>query len=243
MQKIGIITQARMSSTRLPGKVLLKIKGKTILEYHLDRLKSSTYPVYIATTTNTTDDVLVEFAQSHALPYYRGDEKNVLQRFVKCAEENKLDIIVRVTSDCPLIDGALIKKGIEIYLQLNNPDVYISNGLEESFPRGFDFEIFSFVALKNASLNAFTDAQKEHVTPYLIENRSGSTLLKNIAREKDASLLRLTIDTQADFDLIVKLILEFNGANLTSEELIKVLEEHPELPKINAHIQQKTNHE
>lgn len=243
MQKVGIITQARMSSTRLPGKVLMKIKDKTILEYHLDRLKASTYPVYIATTTNAADNVLVDFAQNHGLPYYRGDEQNVLSRFVECAEQNKLDVIVRVTSDCPLLDGTLIKNAVEDYLQLANPNIYISNGLEETYPRGFDFEIFSYSALKDAAIHADTVAQKEHVTPYLIQNCSGKTILKNSAYKKNASHLRLTLDTQADFDLIEKLIVAYDGANLNCDELILLLETHPELQKINAHIQQKTTHE
>ena len=243
MHKVGIISQARMSSTRLPGKVLMKVKEKTILEYHIQRLKASSYPIFIATTTNPSDDALVSFCEEFNLPYYRGDEQNVLSRFVECAEQNKLDVIVRVTSDCPLIDGDLVKKGIEEYLTAANPDLYISNGLEETYPRGFDFEIFSFAALKYASEHATTPYQKEHVTPYLIENVSGKTELNNISRNSDDSQYRLTLDTQDDFRLIEKLIVDFDADKLNCEEIISVLKANPDLEKINGHIQQKTKPE
>ena len=121
---IGIITQARMTSTRLPGKVLKKVGNKTLLKYHIDRLKTSGYPIYIATTLNKTDDEIVNFAIHEGCSYYRGDEHNVLNRYYECAKENNLDVIVRDTSDCPLIDGSLIKKGIRQYSGLNDKNLY-----------------------------------------------------------------------------------------------------------------------
>src|ERR1017187_8832445 len=107
VKRIGIISQARMTSTRLPGKILLEAKGKPMLSYHIDRLKRSGLPIYIATTINKTDEPVVQFAKTHTIPFYRGSEDHVLSRYYECALENKLDVIIRVTSDCPLIDGNL----------------------------------------------------------------------------------------------------------------------------------------
>ena len=142
MMKTGIISQARMTSTRLPEKVLKLIGGNPMLKYHTDRLKESGMPVFIATTVNKTDDPIVAFCQEENIPFYRGSENNVLSRYYECAKENKLDVIVRVTSDCPLVDGELIRKAWEDYKDSFKKYSYISNGVNRTYPRGFDFEIF-----------------------------------------------------------------------------------------------------
>lgn len=242
MNKPGIITQARMSSTRLPGKVMLQIKGKTILQYHIERLQTSGIPVYVATSNLAADDAIADFCTANAYPFFRGDEQDVLSRFVGCASTFGLDCIVRVTSDCPLVDGQLIQAGVQEFLNRNDKYLYFSNGLTESYPRGFDYELFSIDALLDAALHASTQAQKEHVTPYLIENVSGKMKLENRGRSTDASQLRLTLDTAEDFQLIERLILDYKADSLSAEAIIELLEKHPELVKINAHIQQKSTH-
>lgn len=242
MNKPGIITQARMSSTRLPGKVMLQIKGKTILQYHIERLQTAGIPVYVATSNLPADDAIAAFCTAHAYPYFRGDEQDVLSRFVGCAGTFGLDSIVRVTSDCPLVDGQLIQAGVEEFLRRNDQHLYLSNGLIESYPRGFDYEIFSLDALLDAALHASTQAQKEHVTPYLIENVSGNMKLENLGRSANASHLRLTLDTAEDFQLIERLLLDYGADQLSAEAIIELMEKHPELARINAHIQQKSTH-
>src|SRR5690606_26146068 len=164
-ERIGIITQARATSARLPGKILLRANDRTMLEYHINRLGWSNLPVYLATTVNNTDNPIVELADSHGWPLYRGDEANVLDRYYHCAKQFGLDTIIRVTSDCPLIDGTLIASGLDEYLGSGSELVYFSNCIERTFPRGLDFEVFSFFLLKEAFLNATTRAEKEHVTP------------------------------------------------------------------------------
>src|SRR6185437_2526684 len=205
-KKTGIITQARMTSTRLPGKILMKAKGKSMLEYHLERLAWSNLPVYIATTTNQTDDVVVEFATKHGIMFSRGSEENVLSRYYECAKKNELDIIIRVTSDCPLIDGNLLGIGYNKYIEIDDAHLYLSNSIERTFPRGLDYEIFSFDLLEDAYYNADEEPELEHVTPYIRNNRSGNVTLLNIANEKDYSNFRITLDTPEDFELIRKLI-------------------------------------
>ncbi len=235
MKKIGIISQARITSTRLPGKVLLRINNQPLLKYHSDRLTTSGLGVYIATTTNGTDDLIAQFAELENLPCYRGDENNVLSRFYETAKNNNLDIIVRVTSDCPLVDGNLVKAGVEQYLKLNNEDIYLSNAVVRTFPRGFDFEIFSFKQLEIAYSNASSTFEKEHVTPYIREH----ALIEHVVHTEDASDLRITVDTPEDFELLKILLQDFGAANLSYEKIIQILRSRPELVRINAHIEQK----
>ena len=237
--KAGIITQARMTSTRLPGKVLKQIKGVSLLKYHSDRVKESGYPFYIATTTNSTDDDIVDFCKEENIAFYRGDEANVLSRYFFCAKENKLDIIVRVTSDCPLVDGLLIKRALNQYVNQFEKYDYVSNYIERTFPRGFDFEIFSFEYLEEAYLNATMKEELEHVTPYINLNRSNKTIFHSILYKEDKSNYRITVDTQEDFELIRRLIVDHCANELSASEIIAILDNNPDLVKINAHIQQK----
>jgi spore coat polysaccharide biosynthesis protein SpsF len=228
-----------MTSTRLPGKILMLAKHKPMLAYHIERLHESEIPIYLATTTNLADDPVVAFAGAHHITYSRGSEDNVLSRYYECAVENELDIIIRVTSDCPLIDGTLIRKGVEEYLEMNDPDLYVSNTLERTFPRGFDFEIFSFQLLEEAYQNAILDFDKEHVTPYIHQNRSGHVRLHNIANQKNAGRFRITLDTIEDFELLKQLIENYGADQLNYNQIIEILDTHPELVQINEHVEQK----
>ncbi|SDX67477.1 cytidylyltransferase domain-containing protein [Hymenobacter psychrophilus] len=239
MKKFGIISQARMTSTRLPGKVLKLIGGRPLLDYHVARLQASGLPLYLATTTNATDDPLAAFGAAHQLPVWRGPEDDVLARYQQCAAAHALDVIVRVTSDCPLLDGELIAQAVQQYLAADNPRLYLSNVLERTYPRGFDFEVFSRELLEEAFHHATTVSDREHVTPYIHQNRSGRVQFQHVTRPTDRSAYRLTVDTAEDFELIRRLLEEHQADALGAEELIALLEKHPELVAINAHIEQK----
>ncbi len=228
-----------MTSTRLPGKVLRVIAGQPLLHYHTSRLQASGLPVYLAVTNNTTDDVLADFAATNHIPCTRGDEQDVLSRYQQCVTTHNLDIIVRVTSDCPLLDGELIASSVRAYVQANNPRLYLSNVLERSFPRGLDFEIFSRELLEEAFQLATLPSDREHVTPYIHQNRSGQVQFQHIVRSEDRSNYRLTVDTAEDFQLIQELIENYQASQLTINELIALLDTHPELVALNAHIEQK----
>lgn len=236
---IGIISQARMTSTRLPGKVLLTIGDKPVLQYHLERLQKSNLPIFLATTTNASDDLIVAFAQEHQVPCYRGDEQNVLSRYYECARQNNLDVIIRVTSDCPLIDGNLIAAAVHEYKQAQDKNLYFSNCLVRTFPRGFDFEIFSFALLEEAYLKASLPAELEHVTPYINQNQSGQVHVGHFTQAEDKSQYRITLDTPEDFELIRILIEQYQAQNLSAAEIIQVLDANPELVSINAQVEQK----
>lgn len=239
MTRVGIITQARMTSTRLPGKVLLHAGGRTMLEHHLRRLGAAGVPIAVATTVNDTDDPIVEAAGRFGAPVFRGSESDVLSRFVGAADALGLDVVVRVTSDCPLIDGDVVAQGIAAFLQCDDPAAYVSNTVERSYPRGFDFEVFSTEALRGAAERATDPEDREHVTPYLHRNRSGRVMTSSITRESDASGYRVTLDTTEDLALIRALIEDHGAAGLSADGIIDVLDRHPQLVAINALVEQK----
>lgn len=238
MPKIGIITQARMTSSRLPGKVLKTIAGKTLIDYHLQRLKKSQLPIVVATTDQSSDQPIVDFCHPE-FPVVRGSENNVLSRFWKVVEKFNFDVIVRVTSDCPLIDGGIIRDACNRYIELRQPWVYMSNCLERTYPRGFDFEIFSQTMLKEAHQKATALHELEHVTPYFYQNLHGKTNFVSLTQKNNLSHIRLTVDEKDDFNLIKILIENHNCDQKNAVEIMDLISKHPELTKLNSHIEQK----
>lgn len=228
-----------MTSTRLPGKVLRAVAGRPLLDYHIERLRIVGHPLYLAITDRPTDDPLAGFAATRNLLCTRGPEDDVLTRYHQCATTHDLDVIVRVTSDCPLLDGALVGAAVQQYLAANNPRLYLSNVLERTYPRGFDFEVFSRELLQEAYQHATTASDREHVTPYIHQNRSGRVQFQHLRRPQDRHAYRLTVDTAEDFELIRQLLEDHEAAALTGDELIALLDAHPELVQLNAHIEQK----
>lgn len=237
---IGIVSQARMTSTRLPGKILKQAAGKSLLDHHVDRLKWSGYPVFIATTTNQQDDVIQIFCQERSLRFFRGSEDNVLSRYHGLANQENLDVIVRVTSDCPLIDGKIIRQGVERFIDFGaKSHDYLTNCQKRTFPRGFDFEIFHRQALEEMSQKAQLEYEKEHVTPYIWKSHPDQFHIHHFTRSEDASRYRVTVDEKDDFKLIEILINDFKAHLLSSDEIIEILKKNPEVSQINAHVEQK----
>ena len=239
MTKVGVVTQARTTSTRLPGKILLTAGGRTMLDHHLDRLGAAGLDVYVATTENDADDPIVALADDRGLPVWRGSEDDVLDRFAGCVRAHGLDTVVRVTSDCPLIDGALVSEAVELFEHEADPWAYVSNGIHRTFPRGMDFEVFSAEALLEADALAAAPAHREHVTPWLYLDLSGRTTIIDVTRQVDASAYRITLDTAEDLRLIRSLIEDFDAHTLAVDEIIAVLDAYPDLARINAHVEQK----
>ncbi len=239
--RVGIITQARIGSTRLPAKVLKTIAGKTLLEYHLQRLNKSELPVFVATTNEEGSHKITDIASQFGCQSFAGSLEDVLARFYGCAEQFQLDVVVRVTSDCPLIDGTLIAESVKNYLKIEDyKNCYYSNVIQRQFPRGFDFEIFSFEMLKKAFETAKEPAEREHVTPYLYNKKDPSVRLLHIPNPLgDFSEYRLTVDVPEDFVLVQKLIEDYGCESKSYGEIIQVLNQHPELLMINKDIVQK----
>lgn len=205
-----LITQARTGSTRLPGKVLKEIGGKSLLQIHLDRLVNckNVSEIIVATTVNEEDNVIFDKAIEWGYSASRGSESDVLDRFYQAVKDKSADWIVRVTSDCPLIDPELVDDVIR-FAQDNNTD-YCSNGFVENFPDGQDVEVFKFSALETAWKNAVLMSEREHVTPYIRNNSDYKGESKfttiNYPCESDFSKIRMTVDEQRDFDLMEILI-------------------------------------
>jgi spore coat polysaccharide biosynthesis protein SpsF len=238
--KIGIITQARATSTRLPAKVLLTAGGRTFLQHHLDRLAATGLPVIVATTTNTDDEPNVEQTTAAGFPVFRGSELDVLSRFAGAIREHELDGVVRVTSDCPLIDPAVVTEGVDRFRSEAAENLYVSNCLERTYPRGMDYEVFSAERLLRADAEATIPADREHVTSYLHQNRTGDMRLVNLPWDGgDASQYRLTLDTPDDRRLLTTLIEDFGAAELNCADLVAIMGKHPELHALNEHIEQK----
>lgn len=237
--RVGIITQARTTSTRLPGKVLLDLGGRTVLDHHLDRLEGSGLPVLVATTLNATDDPVAALAETRGLRCFRGSENDVLSRFHGCATESALDVVVRVTSDCPLIDARLIADAVDEYLVEDDSRLYLSNTLERTFPRGFDFEVFSGASLAEAQRRVTDPMDREHVTPYFYRGIAPDIRIRQLRRDADRSVYRVTLDTPEDLTLIRTLVEVYDAARLSCDRIIDILDSHEELVALNAEIEQK----
>lgn len=239
--RVGIITQARIGSSRLPAKVLKTIAGKTLLEYHLERLKRADLPIFVATTQEIGSSEIIDIASRLGCESFAGSLEDVLARFYECARKFQLDVIVRVTSDCPLIDGALVAESVKSYLKFKDyENCCYSNVIHRQFPRGFDFEIFSFKFLKIAFESAKDPSEREHVTPYLYNKKDTSLKLLDVLNPLgDYSEFRLTVDLPEDFVLIQKLIADYQCDLKSYAEIIAVLNAHPELLAINKDVVQK----
>lgn len=204
------ITQARTGSTRLPGKVLKTVGEKTLLEIHFERILKSKRidKLMVATTIAPEDNVIAKLASAHGLLFSRGSVQNVLDRFYQAALPYRPHWVVRLTSDCPLIDPQLIDMIIDKAIELKAD--YCSNTLDPGFPDGMDVEVFTFAALEKAWREATSGSDKEHVTPYIHQNSSfyGKDLFRsfNVANAINYGDVRLTVDEASDFEVISLLI-------------------------------------
>ena len=235
--KVLAITQARYGSTRLPAKVLKEVNGETLLELHLKRILQAKKitKLKVATTTEEGADKIVEIAHRVGVETYKGSVDDVLERFFFAARDEAPDYVVRVTSDCPLIDPKEIDKVIEACI-FNDLD-YASNTLNPTYPDGIDCECFKFSALERAYNEATLKSEREHVTPYIKKHSTekGGTLFKslNVTNDKDYSSYRITVDTQEDFELIKNLIINV-GNDKGWEEYIAYLHCHKDVYDLNS---------
>jgi len=235
--KASVIIQARSGATRLPEKVLLKVMGKTILEYALERVcKAKNIENIILATTQEEEDIrIVNLAESLGVKSYRGSLEDVLDRYYQVAKLFGIEHVVRITADCPLIDPQIIDKAVGLYFE-SKAD-YCSNTLKETFPDGEDVEVLSFNALHSAWKNARLLSEREHVTPY-IKNNPGIFKLVNFENNTDISAKRWTLDTKEDF-IFIKAVLEGLypiNPDFNSEDVLEFLKQNPHLEEINKGI-------
>ena len=234
---IGAIIQARMGSTRLPGKILTKIADKPMLWHVIQRTAESSLmnKIIIATTTNSADDCIVDFANSFDILFFRGSEGDVLDRFYRTAKSFCIDAIVRITPDCPLIDPKIVDKVIKRFL-IGNLD-YISNVHPPTYPDGLDIEVFSFETLKKVWKEAKKASEREHVTPYIL-NHHRMFRISNIENEVDLSYMRWTVDEERDLKFVKEIYkrLYKNNKIFYMTNILNLLKKEPELSRINEGI-------
>ncbi len=241
--RVVILVQARMGSTRLPGKVLKEVMDKPLLHYLIERLERVEFKdeIVITTTVNVEDEKIVDFCRFEKIPLFRGQSEDVLDRFFYAAQTFKADVVVRITADCPFCDPLIIDQVIKTYLDNYPKYDYVSNSHMRSYPIGMDVEVFSFKALEEAFHEATLPEEREHVTPF-IYRRPTRYHKKLISHEPDLSNFRLTVDTIEDFELIKKILEDIypKKPHFTMDDIIHILQfEHPEWVMINAAVKQR----
>jgi spore coat polysaccharide biosynthesis protein SpsF len=243
MNKVAAIIQARMGSVRLPGKVLFKLGEDSVLSHLISRLKSveKLDLIVVATTTLELDDLIAdEVMKTPNILLFRGSSDDVLKRYVEASEFYGVDVIVRITADCPFIDPSIISKGLRIFLS-RNYDLVTNAGpdlVKRTFPRGLDFEIFRSSELVNINKLKLNNYDREHVTPFFYRNNYN---IKHMILERDLSHIRLTLDTEDDYLLLneVHKRLYVLDKQFDLSEIENLFFKKPELLKINQHVIQK----
>lgn len=237
--KTVTIVQARMGSSRLPGKVLMDLAGATVLSRVVQRLKRAelTGHVVVATTCDPSDDVIVQECDRIGVHVFRGEENDVLDRYYCTARAFNAEAVVRVTSDCPLIEPEITDKVIRAFLD-QNPD-YASNILERTYPRGLDTEVVSWEALARTWSAAQLTYQRSHVTAYIYQN-PGQFRLVSVTGAEDYSWHRWTVDTPDDLEFIRAIYEHMRDPdNFGWNEVLALLRTKPELLDLNSHVTQK----
>ena len=241
--KVVAIVQARMGSTRLPGKVLKDLEGKTMLARVVQRLSRSRLinEILIATTDRAADDAIVEECRRCSVQVFRGDEDDVLDRYFRAAQLAKAEVVVRITSDCPLIDPRVTDKTVAAFLNPQGqamPD-YGSNVVVRTYPRGLDTEVMTAQALERCWHAANEPYERTHVTPYIYEH-PGEFKILSVTGDKDFSRHRWTVDTPEDLEFVRTIYARFKGRDdFQKADILALLEREPELTELNRSIMQK----
>jgi len=245
--KIIAIVQARMGSIRLPGKVLKSIQGKPMLWHIVNRLRKVDFidDVVIATSDRTIDDIVEKIANEYGISFYRGSESDVLKRFYDAAKTANAEHVIRITGDCPLIDSPTISKLIKLYFNEGYDFCGVACGAGVAnktninrFPDGLDAEIFSFQVLQEAHNEAFSELHREHVTPFIWQNKERYSLGTLYPENGDYSQHRWTVDNEEDFQFIKWVYdmkyLQKNDFNMY--DILDLLKKHPNATKKNKHL-------
>jgi spore coat polysaccharide biosynthesis protein SpsF len=243
---IGAIIQARTSSTRLPGKVLLELpygSGITVLQQVIRRLKQSKKieAIIVATTEDESDNAIVDIASREDVSSFRGSKENVLERYYLAAKASGLDTVVRITSDCPCVDASIVDSLITQHMD-SNAD-YTSNALIRTYPHGLDAEVVSLTTLTEAYNKAKQDYEKEHVTPFIYKTNPDkfkilSAMAPEVLKRPD---IRITLDTREDYVLLCGLYDYLYKSNIffNVHDILKIFNEKPWIKLINKEVAQK----
>lgn len=237
--KTAVIIQARMGSTRLPGKSLLLLAGIPAIRRVVDRSRmiEGVNSVLVATTVSSKDDALADYCTANCIPVFRGSEEDVLDRYFNAAKTLAADIVIRITGDCPFIDPVESAKVLRAFLADPTCD-YMSNIEPPFLPDGMDTEVFCMSALEKAWRTANDLASREHVT-WFIRTHKDDFVVRSITEKPDRSAYRLTLDEAADFEVLSAIADELSRRNLFGhvDEIIRLLSENPDLGRANAGIE------
>lgn len=240
--KIVATIEARMTSSRLPGKVMMTALGRPMLAHLTGRLKAapSIDEIVLATTVNVADDVLVDFAEKDDIRVFRGSEEDVMSRVIGAAESANADVVVEITGDCPIIDPDLVEQTIRVFKR--NKAVYCANSFISSYPDGMDTQVFTLDALKKSFSMTDDPLDREHVSRHIVNNPQ---LFSHVYLIAPPSLhwpgLGLTLDEPADYELIRTLIENLGKDNplFGCGDVIRFLRANPQVLKINDTVQRK----
>jgi spore coat polysaccharide biosynthesis protein SpsF len=241
MKTIGLV-QARMGSSRLPGKVLADVAGVPMLHHVLSRAQRARRidGVIVATSLATGDDRIEAFCESSGVAVFRGSEEDVLDRYLNAARQHGAEVVVRLTADCPLLDPEVIDLVIADYQQ--GGAEYVTNVIEPTYPDGLDTEVFSMKALERAWREARLRSEREHVTPY-IRNHPELFAQRNVRGSEDLSGLRWTVDEPRDL-LFVRHVYERMGrVHFGMHEILELIGKHPEIAQLNSAIRRNEGYE
>ena len=230
---LGCIIQARMGSSRLPGKVMMKPDDHNPIVFHvINQLRNCKLidEIVVATTNLPEDDELAKFVKDMGIFLFRGSSHDVLDRYYQCAKKFSFSDIVRITSDNPLIDPTIVDSVIRKYLE--GPYDYVTNSFPRTFPQGTETEVFSFSILENVWKNAKKPSEREHVTPY-IYNNPGKFKIQNVIYSENLSHLRWTVDNESDFSLVQILLKKIKKRPVLMKDILNLFERDPNLKKIN----------
>jgi len=239
--RVVAIIQARMGSTRLPGKVLLDLAGEPMLGRVVNRSRRAAMleEVVVATTTKPADEAIVELCAACGWLCFRGSEDDVLDRYYRAAMQHQADVVVRITSDCPLIEPQIVDRLVREFLDLQPGVDYACNVLpRRTFPQGLDIEVMRFDVLERAWCEDLNPAWREHVTHY-IQRHPDLFRIHGVLNEVDYSHVRWTVDTPEDLAFVRRIYDHFGHDRFSWREVLAVLEQHPEWLEINRHVQQK----
>ena len=241
-KKIVAIVQARMGSTRLPGKILMDIEGKPMFVHVAQRVGQSKFidEVVVSTTDLVADDAVENVCLERGITFFRGDETDVLDRYYKCASRNKADIVVRITADCPLIDPEVIDRVISGYMA-EAPNVQGgSNVIERTYPRGLDAEVVTFKVLECLQAEVTDKSCREHVTLYMYKHPEEFKMV-SVKGDKNLSDLRWTVDEADDLKFVREIYKRLYGKEniFLMNDILRLLDEEPELKEMNSTIEQK----
>ncbi len=240
-KKTVAIIQARMSSSRLPGKVMAEIAGKPMLFHVVKRTEQSKMIdlATVATSDHRDDDVIEDFCEGNGIPCFRGSLDDVLNRYYQAAKHFGAQIIIRLTADCPLLDPDIIDRVAQTFSEGSFD--YVSNVMECTYPDGLDTEVFSFEALERAWQTARLKSEREHVTLY-IRNHPEIFRLANVGHRENLSHLRWTVDEPRDLDFVRSLFERFEDPYVGMEEIVNFLRQHPKLSSMNAGIERNAGY-